>query len=113
MSRFVEPVIYSQSAGNLGWLGESAYDVEMFYNRIAMVMDVGARVNSAHGPILPLRRAQVLEVAETLLKTAETAIVARRALPNTPSAEHDLPFKTKVAKARADLEAQKKPHRTA
>jgi hypothetical protein len=83
--RFPSPVIYPHSAPGLGLLGENAGLIVHFYNQLTSVSDVVARFH----PETPVNRAQVHNIAESLLSAAEHGAKCLSAFADTPRSEHD------------------------
>jgi hypothetical protein len=106
-ARFADPVIYPNTASSLGTLREYAYDVEMFFNQIAIVRDGVRRINQDFGESELLQKGQVEEIAACLLRAVESAVKALPAFSNAPEAQHDEKFKAAVITARERLEAAK------
>jgi len=102
-ARFVDPVIYPQTAGSLGLLRDHAYAIAFFFNKVAMVRDGIRRLSENYTATEPLPRAQILAAAESLLRTAESAVQAMLAFINTPRSDYDLGFADAVSKAHIAL----------
>jgi plasmid stabilization system protein ParE len=105
-TRTVEPVIYPQTASDLGLLGHRAYEIVEFYVKFQAARDGLRRVKALLAPtdtLISVR--QSFEIAEAWVAALESAIAALAAFPATPRSEHDVKFAQAVHETRSALAA--------
>ena len=106
--RFADPVIYPNTAASLGLIGNAAHEVEFFFFQMAVTRDAVARLGAGRQRLSIVEQPQLVAIAESALKAAETvALILPSAFTTGPYSENDRLFAETVKNARRELDSIK------
>lgn len=101
---FVSPVIYPNTAHDLGSVGAHAHKIVYFFGQVEFAQDAVRRLTARGDIDRILSRLQILNIVEALLNAAETAAGALPAFSERTWSNNDADFYLQVKSARQDFD---------